>query len=172
MMRVFICKECGEDFPGWEDKDYIHTSKHRFNLWCTDEWLRDPLSREMVMDIDKSEYVGNFCFMNEKFGAVPHERISGGSKGLILLNMDVEGPREYDSGIWGENCLPWIAKLSFVRDFTFVVNHKHVWPWDLKLDAVSWDGTPITTSKQMIRYIWGGESALKNQRRLDYDIEG
>lgn len=79
-----------------------------FNNRYEKEWLQDPLVKEMVRDVDKSEILSNYAVESPVLGIIPVTRISGGVKALILM-------LKTDRVIWGtacgDNCAVWIDKL-------------------------------------------------------------
>ena len=58
------------------------------------EWLDNDLTRRMIRDVDKSEYIGGVAVDSPFLGSIPIERLSGGVKTLILMTGICEIPRE------------------------------------------------------------------------------
>ena len=56
-----------------------------------DDWITDPLSVEMIKDIDKSEVISAHLIQSPVLGAIPVRDISGGVKTLILMAFDKSG---------------------------------------------------------------------------------
>lgn len=72
--------------PDW--KNYIFNPGTYFNNTYEDEWITDPLSKKMILDIDGSEVIGPRTINSPFLGSIPTERLSGGVKTLILMLHD------------------------------------------------------------------------------------
>ena len=57
-----------------------------FNNTYDDEWITDPLTVEMIKDVDKSEVIGPHLIESPVLGPISVKEISGGSK-----NIDLDG---------------------------------------------------------------------------------
>lgn len=62
-----------------------------FDNQYEDEWITDPLSVEMVRDIDKSEVISAHLIESPVLGPISPKEISGGVKTLILMMFDDTG---------------------------------------------------------------------------------
>ncbi len=103
-------------------EDCITQTDLIFNLAFEDEWFEDPEVIQMVKDIDDCDVINAGCIEN---GIYPHmscTSLSGDVKGLIMIKH-CEEYRNYRSNIFGDNCVPWLVKLSFVCDFGFYMRH-------------------------------------------------
>jgi hypothetical protein len=87
-----------------------------------DEWITDPLSVQMIKDIDKSEVVSAHLIQSPVLGAIPIKDISGGVKTLILMAFDMSG-KIFNASACGDNCARWIVKLGKERDLTINLHH-------------------------------------------------
>ena len=79
------------------------------------DWFNDPVVKQMVKDIDKSELSG-MCVLSPFLGSIPVEKLSGGVKGLILMLKDDNFVSDLIS--YGSNCEDWILRLSNEKDIT------------------------------------------------------
>lgn len=108
-----------------------------FNNRYEDEWLEDPLVKQIVRDIDHSEILSNRAVESPVLGIIPLTRISGGAKALILM-------LKTDRIIWGtacgDNCADWINKISRMKDITLFYEH----PMEFKCEL---NGVCIDTNK-------------------------
>ncbi len=52
-----------------------------------DEWITDPVAREMILDVDKSIVLDSAVIDSPVMGKIPPLSLSGGVKTLILCNM-------------------------------------------------------------------------------------
>ena len=108
MLRIF--------YGDIKAQNYIYCPDVFFNNTYEDEWMNDPLTKEMVRDIDKSEVVGPRLIDSPFLGPIPTERLSGGVKTLILMNFDSE--HIFNASACGDNCAPWILKIGERKDLT------------------------------------------------------
>lgn len=87
-----------------------------------DEWITDPLSVEMIKDIDNSEVISACLIQSPVLGAIPVRDISGGVKTLILMAFDQSG-KIFNASSCGDNCARWIVKLGEKKDLTINLHH-------------------------------------------------
>ena len=105
-----------------------------FNYNYEDEWFDDPLVKQMVKDIDKSEVLSAYNVISPVLGSIPTTKISGGVKALILM---YKLPGVY---VWatacGDNCAEWLLKISEMQDVYIVLEHIMRFPRDFKAVCV------------------------------------
>ena len=99
-----------------ESEKYIFNPDVFFNNSYEEEWITDPLSIQMIKDIDGSDVVGPRLIDSPFLGAIPTERLSGGVKTLILMNNDSD--HIFNASACGDNCAPWILKIGQEKDLT------------------------------------------------------
>jgi hypothetical protein len=87
-----------------------------------DEWITDPLSVQMIKDIDQSEVVGAHLIQSPVLGSIPVKDISGGVKTLILMAFDQSG-KIFNASACGDNCAKWIVEISKRKDLTINLHH-------------------------------------------------
>ena len=87
-----------------------------------DKWITDPLSVEMIKDIDKSEVVGSHLIQSPVLGAISPIQLSGGTKTLILIHKDSE--RIFNASKCGDNCAKWILKMAEKKKK--IINLRHI----------------------------------------------
>lgn len=87
-----------------------------------EEWITDPLSKEMIKDVDKSVVVGPRLIDSPVLGAISVKELSGGVKTLILLAFD-ESNQIFNASACGDNCAKWILKISQNKDLTINLRH-------------------------------------------------
>lgn len=112
MLKIIFGETAGAVYhpPTWFDNRY------------EDEWITDPLSVEMIKDIDKSDVVSAYLIQSPVLGAIPVRDISGGVKTLILLAFDESG-KIFNASACGDNCAKWIVKLGKWKDVTVNLHH-------------------------------------------------
>ncbi len=89
-----------------------------FNRAFKREWLAHDFTKKVIKEIDKSEIVDS-CVFSPVLGMIAPEKISGGSKALIMLYEN--GTREghyINLTSMGQNCVPFLSELSLIKDFT------------------------------------------------------
>ncbi len=99
-----------------ESDNYIFNPDVFFNNSYEDEWITDPLSVEMIKDVDKSDVIGPKVIDSPFLGSIPVERLSGGVKTLILMNKDTE--HIFNASACGDNCAKWILNIGKKKDLT------------------------------------------------------
>lgn len=87
-----------------------------------EEWITDPLSKEMIKDVDQSVVVGPRLIDSPVLGAISVKELSGGVKTLILLAFD-ESNQIFNASACGDNCAKWILKISRKKDLTINLRH-------------------------------------------------
>ena len=96
--------------PAWFDNQYL------------DEWITDPLSVQMIRDVDKSEVIGPHLIESPVLGPISPRDLSGGVKTLILMAFDTSG-RVFNASACGNNCAKWILKIGEQKDLTINLLH-------------------------------------------------
>lgn len=106
-----------------------------FNNTYDDEWITDPLTVEMIKDVDKSEVIGPHLIESPVLGPISVKEISGGVKTLILMAFDDSG-RILNASACGNNCAKWILEIGKRKDLT--INLRHIMnfgkePFEIKI---------------------------------------
>lgn len=106
-----------------------------FNNTYDDEWITDPLTVEMIKDVDKSEVIGPHLIESPVLGPISVKEISGGVKTLILMAFDDSG-RIFSASACGNNCAKWILEIGKRKDLT--INLRHIMnfgkePFEIKI---------------------------------------
>lgn len=106
-----------------------------FNNTYDDEWITDPLTVEMIKDVDKSEVIGPHLIESPVLGPISVKEISGGVKTLILMAFDNSG-RIFNASACGNNCAKWILEIGKRKDLT--INLRHIMnfgkePFEIKI---------------------------------------
>lgn len=79
------------------------------NVW-EDDWIIDPLVRQMIKDVDKSEVIGPHLIESPILGPIPPSILSGGVKVLILALKD--NSFFYNASNCGDNCAKWFLEIA------------------------------------------------------------
>ena len=80
-----------------------------------DEWITDPVAREMILDVDKSIVLDNAVIDSPVMGKIAPTELSGGVKTLILMKNERSN--------CGDNCAQWILKLADMDELTINLRH-------------------------------------------------
>ncbi len=97
-----------------ESEDYIFNPDSFFNNTYEDEWITEPLSVQMIKDIDGSEVIGARVIDSPYLGSISTERLSGGVKTLILMSKDRN--HIFNASACGDNCAKWILRIAAELD--------------------------------------------------------
>ena len=105
------------DMPG-----AIFNTAVYFKNTYRDSWITNPLSVQMIKDVDKSDVVSESVIESPVLGSITPLALSGGVKTLMLVNFD----RKYvfNASTCGDNCAKWLLKIAENRKV--VINLHHV----------------------------------------------
>ena len=87
-----------------------------------DEWITDPLVKEMILDVDHSEVIDSGVIDSPVLGKIPPLSLSGGVKTLILVLFEPE--KVFNASTCGDNCAKWLLRIAEQEDRT--VNLRHI----------------------------------------------
>lgn len=86
-----------------------------------DEWITDPVAREMILDVDKSVVLDSAVIDSPVMGKIVLTALSGGVKTLILMKN--ERSKVFNASTCGDNCAKWILRLAETDDLTINLRH-------------------------------------------------
>ncbi len=86
-----------------------------------DDWLDDPLVKEMVLDIDHSVLESPHKVVTPVLGDISPLDLSTGVKALILMYK--EPTNEFWATACGDNCAKWIRKFGDEFNITISLEH-------------------------------------------------
>lgn len=86
-----------------------------------DEWITDPIAKEMILDIDQSIVLDSAVIDSPVLGKIAPTALSGGVKTLILMKN--ERTKVFNASTCGNNCAKWILKLAELEDLTINLRH-------------------------------------------------
>lgn len=136
MLRI-LCSE--------EPENMLNTPTHLFNQSYKPDWFNDPLVEEIVLDIDSTKHIRDQVFDSPVLGLILPERLSGGVKALIgIIKCDTFGKfSALRSSMFGDNCVKWLARLSFDYDFTIYMSHPLDFSFGGDFDDKEFQNIPI-----------------------------
>ena len=103
-------------------KSSVYNTSVYFKHAYEDKWITDPVAKEMIKDIDKSEVLDSGVIDSPVLGKIPPVQLSGGVKTLILIKNEPE--KVFNASNCGDNCAHWLLKLAKDKDIT--VNMYHI----------------------------------------------
>ena len=143
MLRIF--------FGNYEAENYIPTPDPYFDNTFEDEWLEDDLSKEMVLDVDKSTLVGPNLVQSPVLGSIPVTWLSGGVKTLILIAHDPD--HVYNASACGDNCAKWLLKLGQEKDVLIRLGYLMDFGKEpFEIEIVN-NGTTVHTMKDLVNNV-------------------
>lgn len=112
MLNVFL-----GDMP-----EAIYNTAVFFKNDYEDEWILDPLVKEMILDVDQSIVIDSGVIDSPVLGKIPPLNLSGGVKTLILVLF--EPGKIFNASTCGDNCAKWLLRIASEDDRT--VNLRHI----------------------------------------------
>lgn len=105
------------DMPG-----AIFNTAVYFKNTYRNSWITNPLSVQMIKDVDKSDVVSESVIESPVLGSITPLALSGGVKTLMLVNFDRK--HVFNASTCGDNCAKWLLKIAEKRKV--VINLHHV----------------------------------------------
>ena len=99
----------------------VYNTAVYFKNMYEDEWIIQPLSREMIADVDKSKVLDSAVIDSPVLGKISPLALSGGVKTLILIENVTD--KVFNASTCGDNCAKWILKMAKRRDITINLRH-------------------------------------------------
>lgn len=130
-----------------------------FDNQYEDEWIVDPLSIEMIRDIDKSEVISAHLIESPILGPISPKEISGGVKTLMLMAFDESG-KIFNASSCGDNCAKWIVEIGERKDL--LINLHHVLDFS---SAGKFNALMMNTGRMVHNYAEYLHEALKIKER-------
>lgn len=129
--------------------DAIYNTALYFRNVYQDAWITDSMSREIILDVDKSTVVSANLIESPVLGPISPVMLSGGVKTLLLIKHDKK--RVFNASTCGDNCAKWILQLAEKRKL--VINLHHVMdfgPDDFKIKVLN-SGVIARNMSELIR---------------------
>lgn len=102
-------------------KEAVFNTATYFKYDYEDEWITDPLVREMILDIDRSVVLDSGIIDSPVLGKIPPEKLSGGVKTLMLVKFHTD--KIFNVSTCGDNCAKWLLKIAETEDRTVNLRH-------------------------------------------------
>lgn len=116
--------------------DAIYNTALYFRNVYQDAWITESMSREIILDVDKSTVVSANLIESPVLGPISPVMLSGGVKTLLLIKHDKK--QVFNASTCGDNCAKWILQLAEKRKL--VINLHHVMdfgPDDFKIKVLN-----------------------------------
>lgn len=149
---------------------FVLSVKKRFNRIYKKDWFNSDLAEQMVLDIDDTEHIKDATFESPVLGTIPAQMLSGGVKDLLMI-LNQDKIHTYSSTIFGDNCLPWLAKLSYTRDFTLFLEHPMAFRDNVSVNAQTLEGIPLLCERDIQKYYCDNYDIVLKQFDPRYDTE-
>ena len=104
------------DMPG-----AIYNTAVYFKNTYRDSWITNPLSVQMIKDVDKSDAVSESVIESPVLGSITPLALSGGVKTLMLVKFDRE--HVFNASTCGDNCAKWLLKIAEKRKVVINLHH-------------------------------------------------
>ena len=99
----------------------IYNTAVYFKNVYEEEWITQPLVKEMILDVDKSVVLDGGVIDSPVMGKIPPVSLSGGVKTLILIANEPD--KVFNASTCGDNCAKWLLKMGNDRDITINLRH-------------------------------------------------
>lgn len=129
--------------------DAIYNTALYFRNVYQDAWITDSMSREIILDVDKSTVVSANLIESPVLGPISPVMLSGGVKTLLLIKHDKK--HVFNASTCGDDCAKWILQLAEKRKV--VINLHHVMdfgPDDFKIKVLN-SGAIAHNMSELIR---------------------
>ena len=83
----------------------IYNTAVYFKNTYRDSWITNPMSVEMIKDVDKSDVVSASLIESPVLGSISPLMLSGGVKTLMLVKFD--RTHVFNASTCGDNCAKW-----------------------------------------------------------------
>jgi hypothetical protein len=103
-------------------EDVIFNTSVYFKNTYEPEWIVSDLARKIILDVDKSEVIESECIKSPVLGMIPPERLSGGTKTLLLV-LNEPDKIFNASNCCGDNCAKWFLTFGKMQDVTINLRH-------------------------------------------------
>ncbi|MCR5837643.1 MAG: DUF4869 domain-containing protein [Lachnospiraceae bacterium] len=90
--------------------DVIYNTAVYFKNTYNEKWLTKELTKQMILDVDKSEVVSEKVINSPVLGMISPEQLSGGVKTLMLVAYDKK--HVFNASTCGDNCAKWLLKIA------------------------------------------------------------
>lgn len=102
-------------------ENVIYNTSVYFDNIYSPEWFQDAFAQRIIKSIDKRDVVGPGAINTKILGIIPPERLSGGTKTLLLMYFMPQNI--YNATTCSDNCAYWILRIAAQHDLTINLYH-------------------------------------------------
>jgi len=131
-----------------EMPEAIYDTSTYFRHAYQDKWITDPMTVEIIRDVDGSEVLGSNLIQSPVLGPISPQQLSGGVKTLILIYKD--SGRVFNASKCGNNCAKWLLKMAEKKKK--VINLRHIMDFgdgEFKIKVLN-SGKIATNMKELV----------------------
>lgn len=104
------------------DKQSLLKLPAYFDYSFVDSWIDNPLSKEIIKGVDKSDVLYAHVIESPILGPITPRELSGGAKSLILLAFDPTLKNTWIDGVnFGDNTVPYLLKVADQLDYDILL---------------------------------------------------
>lgn len=115
--------------------NYTHCPSIYFNNAYESEWMLQDITKEMVLDIDKTELIDANVAVSPVLGSMAVADLSKDIKTLILINNDSDWA--FNASLCGDNCAKWLLKIGEMKDVTIRLGHYMHFPEPFEMEILN-----------------------------------
>ncbi len=131
-----------------EMPEAIYDTSTYFRHAYKNKWITDPMTMEIIRDVDNSEVIGDNLIQSPVLGAISPIQLSGGAKTLILIYKD--SGKIFNASKCGDNCAKWLLKMAEKKKK--VINLRHIMNFgegEFKIKILN-NGKIVTSMKELV----------------------
>lgn len=132
-----------------EANNFIYDPNNHFDTFFEEEWMLDPIVKEMIQGVDKSELIAPYIIKSPFLGPIPPQYLSGGVKTLILMNTD--DSHIYNATACGPNCAEWLLKIAEKKDIIIGLNYLMDFKEPFEIEILN-DNTIVKTNHDLMQH--------------------
>lgn len=102
-------------------ENVIYNTSVYFDNVYSPQWFQDAFAQRIIKSIDKGNVVGPCAIDTKILGIIPPERLSGGTKTLLLMYFMPQNV--YNATTCSDNCAYWILRIATQKDLTINLYH-------------------------------------------------
>ena len=115
--------------------DVIYDTSTYFKHTYRDQWITDPLSKEMIRDVDQSTVIGPRVIDSPVLGGISPKELSGGVKTLIAIYKRPD--KVFNASACGDNCAKYLLQLAENRDIKVTLHHAMDFGTDFSVKVIN-----------------------------------
>ena len=102
-------------------ENVIYNTSVYFDNVYSPEWFQNAFAQRIIKSIDKGSVVGPGAINTKILGIIPPERLSDGTKTLLLMYFMPQNI--YNATTCSDNCAYWILRFAAQQDLTINLYH-------------------------------------------------